>query len=111
MIRLPEFMDEARFMQAVQCFHEKKPSLDVSKLYYKVYEEGLCVQCMHLGSYDDEVKTIQKMNVYMEANGYQCDLGEERWHHEIYLSNPRRCAKEKLKTVLRHPVKKQSENT
>lgn len=105
MIRLPEFIDAQAFDQAVKMLHAKKPKLDVSKLFYKVYEEGLCVQCMHLGSYDDEPATLAKMNAYLEANGYCTDINETRWHHEIYLSDPRKCASDKLKTVIRHPIR------
>ena len=105
MIRLPEFIDAQAFDQAVEMLHAKKPKLDVSKLFYKVYEEGLCVQCMHLGSYDDEPATLAKMNAYLEANGYCTDINETRWHHEIYLSDPRKCASDKLKTVIRHPIR------
>ena len=69
------------------------------------YEEGLCVQCMHLGAYDDEPATVDKMHAYMAEQGYELDITAERMHHEIYLSDARRVAPEKLKTVIRHPIK------
>lgn len=69
--------------------------------------EGLCVQSMHLGSYDDEPATVARMQDYLEANGYQLDLSDRRRHHEIYLSDPRKCRPDRLKTVIRHPIKKQ----
>ena len=69
------------------------------------YDEGLCVQCMHIGSYDDEPATVQIMHEYMEAQGYALDITDQRLHHEIYLSDARKVAPEKLKTVIRHPIK------
>ena len=69
------------------------------------YDEGLCVQCMHIGSYDDEPATVQRMHDYMEQQGYELDISESRFHHEIYLSDARKVAPEKLKTVIRHPIK------
>ena len=68
------------------------------------YDEGLCVQCMHLGSYDDEPATVARMHEYMEAQGYVLDITRQRMHHEIYLSDARKTAPEKLKTVIRHPI-------
>ena len=73
------------------------------------YDEGLCVQCMHLGSYDDEPATVQIMHDYMEAQGYELDITDQRLHHEIYLSDARKVAPEKLKTVIRHPIKLRGE--
>ena len=105
MIRLPEFINEESYMQAIEMLHKKKLELDVSKLFYFRYEEGLCVQCMHIGSYDDEPATLNKMNAFIEANGYITDINNQRWHHEIYLSDPRKTAPDKLKTVIRHPIK------
>ena len=69
------------------------------------YDEGLCVQCMHIGAYDDEPATVQIMHAYMEAQGYEPDITDQRFHHEIYLSDARKVAPEKLKTVIRHPIK------
>ena len=70
------------------------------------YDEGLCVQCMHVGSYDDEPKTVSLMHSYLKDNGYELDISDVRFHHEIYLSDPRRTDVSKLKTVIRHPIKK-----
>lgn len=104
-IRLPDFVTRADFDWAVQEATKKKKA-DFSKVEYMTYDEGVCVQCMHVGSYDDEPKTVALMHKYIEANGYDLDINENRYHHEIYLSDPRKCAVEKLKTVLRHPIKK-----
>lgn len=92
-------MTETEFDWAVREATEKKKA-DFSKVKYLTYEEGVCVQCMHVGSYDDEPKTVALMHEYM------LDINENRYHHEIYLSDPRRCAAEKLKTVIRHPIRK-----
>lgn len=92
----------------------KKPTIvEVPKMNYIAVrgqgnpneEEGMCVQCMHIGAYDEEPLTVEKMHAYMEEQGYELDFTEQRMHHEIYLSDPRRTAEEKLKTVVRHPVK------
>ncbi len=72
---------------------------------FLTYDEGLCVQCMYIGSYDDEPTTIKLMNDFMEQEGYSLDITDKRFHHEIYLSDPRRVSPEKLKTVIRHPIK------
>ena len=105
LIRLPDFVTEADFDWAVQEATKKKKA-DFSKVEFLTYDEGVCVQCMHVGSYDDEPKTIALMHEYMAVNGYALDISESRYHHEIYLSDPRKCAGEKLKTVVRHPIKK-----
>ena len=105
LIRLPDFVTKADFDWAVQEATKKKKA-DFSKVEYLTYDEGVCVQCMHVGSYDDEPKTVALMHEYMAANGYVLDISESRYHHEIYLSDPRKCAGEKLKTVVRHPIKK-----
>lgn len=104
MIRLPDFVDKGEFRWAVEEAAAKKKS-DFSKVEFLTLEEGICVQCMHMGSYDRETTTIEKMRQFAEAQGYVVDLSEERLHHEIYLSDPRRTAEEKLKTVLRLPVR------
>ena len=70
------------------------------------YEEGLCVQCMHIGAYDDEPVTVDAMHRFMEEQGYTLDITDQRMHHEIYLSDARKVAPEKLKTVIRHPIKR-----
>ena len=98
MIRLPDFVTKADFDWAVAEATKKKKQ-DFYKVEFFTYNEGLCVQCMHIGSYDDEPATI-------EENGYMLDITDTRYHHEIYLSDPRRCAQDKLRTVVRHPVKK-----
>lgn len=103
-MRLPDFVTKEEFEWAIQEATKKKKE-DFSKVEFLTYDEGVCVQCMHLGSYDDEPKTIALMHEYMAANGYQLDISESRYHHEIYLSDPRKCAVEKLKTVVRHPIK------
>ncbi len=104
-IRLPDFVTKAEFDWAIREATNKKKA-DFSKVEFLTYDEGVCVQCMHIGAYDDEPKTIALMHEYMAANGYELDINENRFHHEIYLSNPRKCAAEKLKTVVRHPIKK-----
>ena len=103
-IRLPDFVTKADFDWAVAEATAKKKR-DFSKVEFLTYEEGLCVQCMHLGSYDSEPATVQLMNDFAEAQGYQIAIDDVRRHHEIYLSDPRRTAPEKLKTVIRHPIK------
>lgn len=105
LIRLPDFVTEADFDWAVREATNKKKA-DFSKVEFLTYDEGVCVQCMHVGSYDDEPKTVALMHEYMAVNGYALDISESRYHHEIYLSDPRKCAGEKLKTVVRHPIKK-----
>lgn len=105
LIRLPDFVTKADFDWAIKEATKKKKT-DFSKVEFLTYDEGLCVQCLHTGSYDDEPKTIALMHEYAKTNGYRSDIGETRFHHEIYLSDPRRCAAEKLKTVVRHPIRK-----
>ncbi len=105
LMRLPDFVTKQEFDWAVREATNKKKS-DFSKVEFLTYDEGLCVQCMHIGSYDDEPKTVALMHGFMKANGYALDITESRYHHEIYLSDPRKCAVEKLKTVVRHPIKK-----
>ncbi len=103
-IRLPDFVTKEEFGWAVEEATKKKKE-DFSKVEYFTYKEGMCVQCMHIGSYDEEPLTVEKMHAYMEEQGYELDITEERLHHEIYLSDPRRTSEEKLKTVVRHPIK------
>ena len=105
LIRLPDFVTKADFDWAVQEATNKKKA-DFSKVEFLTYDEGVCVQCMHVGSYDDEPKTVALMHEYMKSNGYELDITSGRYHHEIYLSDPRKCAVEKLKTVVRHPIRK-----
>lgn len=104
-IRLPDFVTEDDFKWAVDEATQKKKQ-DFSKVEFFTYDEGVCVQCMHIGSYDNEPETVDLMHKHMEENGYELDITDSRLHHEIYLSDPRRCDESKLKTVLRHPIKK-----
>lgn len=103
-IRLPDFVTEKDFAWAVETAAKKK-KLDCSKAEFLTIEEGLCVQVMHHGSYDAEPETVALMDAYLEEHGYVNDLNAERLHHEIYLSDPRKAAPEKWKTVIRHPIK------
>ena len=104
-IRLPDFVTKEEFNWAIKEATNKKKQ-DFSKVEFLSHEEGLCVQCMHIGAYDDEPTTINLMHKYMLENGYELDIEENRLHHEIYLSDPRRCETSKLKTVIRHPIRK-----
>ena len=104
-IRLPDFVSKGDFDWAIAEATRKKRQ-DFSKVEFWSYDEGVAVQCMHLGSYDDEPKTVELMRQFAEENSYEIDLSKKRLHHEIYLSDPRRCEVSKLRTVIRHPVKK-----
>ncbi len=103
-IRLPDFVTKEDFDWAIEEAARKKKE-DFSKVEFFTYDEGLCVQCMHIGSYDSEPATIEMMHDFMTGEGYELDITDKRLHHEIYLSDVRRVASEKLKTVIRHPVK------
>lgn len=105
MIRLPDFVTRDDFEWAVDEATKKKKQ-DFSRVEFFTYEEGLCVQCMHIGPYDDEPATVQRMAAYMAESGYEPDITDTRYHHEIYLSDPNKCSSDRLKTVIRHPVKK-----
>ena len=105
LIRLPNFVTQKDFEWAIAETTKKKKT-DFSKVEFLTYTEGLCVQCMHVGSYDDEPATIALMDEYMKGNGFELDITDTRYHHEIYLSDARKVATEKLKTVIRHPIKK-----
>lgn len=105
MIRLPEFVSKEEFDWAV-CEATQKKQQDFSRVQFFTYKEGICVQCMHIGSYDDEPATILQMENFTREKGYITDITASRFHHEIYLSDPRRTAAGKLRTVIRHPVKK-----
>lgn len=107
MIRLPEFVDEDIFMKAKEELKVKK-NVNVDLLKREIIEEGLCVQIMHKGSFDEEAKSIEKIYQYIQNHGLASDISSLRFHHEIYLSDFRRTKTENLKTVIRHPVKKQS---
>lgn len=105
MIRQPEFVTPEVFEAAKAALAKKKPHLDVSKARLMRFTEGLCVQLMHKGSYDDEPANIERLKKFAEENGYAEDFSESRFHHEIYLSDPRKCTPERLRTVIRHPVR------
>ena len=104
-IRLPDFVTKADFDWAVDEATRKK-KMDFPKVEFLEIEEGLCVQCMHSGSYDDEPATVAAMDKFIADNGYENDISDTRRHHEIYLSDARKVTPEKLKTVIRHPIKK-----
>lgn len=106
-IRLPEFVTKGDFDWAIEEATKKK-KLDFSNVEFLTYDEGICVQCMHIGSYDEEPATIKTMHEYAREQGYELDITDTRYHHEIYLSNPQKCEVSKLKTVIRHPIKKSS---
>ena len=108
-IRLPDFVTEEDFKWAVETASKKK-KLDCSAAEFLPMEEGLCVQMMHHGSFDDEPASVALMDAFLEQNGYINDFSENRMHHEIYLSDPRRCSPDKMKTVIRHPIKKFEED-
>ena len=107
-IRLPDFVSREDFGCAVQEATKKK-KVDCSVAEYLTIEEGLCVQCLHIGSYDDEPATVEAMHAHARECGYLIDLTQERRHHEIYLSDARKVAPDKLKTIIRHPIKASEE--
>ena len=104
-IRLPDFVTQKDFDWATG-EAEKKKHLDCSKAEFLTIDEGLCVQIMHIGPFDDEPATVSMMNAYLLENGYENDFSGSRLHHEIYLSDARKVAPEKWKTVIRHPIKR-----
>ena len=104
-IRLPDFITEKDFNWAVETATKKK-KLDCSSAEFLTINEGLCIQIMHIGSYDDEPASVKLMDDYLNENGYANDMNQSRLHHEIYLSDPRKIEPEKWKTVIRHPIKK-----
>lgn len=107
MIRQPEFVTAEVFERAKEKLIHKKTDLDLSNTSFKSIEEGLCVQIMHMGSYDDEIHSIKKMNEFILKEGYKTDISKNRLHHEIYLSDPRKVKNiNNLKTVIRHPIVK-----
>ena len=105
-IRLPEFVTEKDLAWAVETAEKKK--LDCSSAELLTIEEGLCVQMMHLGPFDDEPVTVAVMDAYLAENGYENDFSDTRLHHEIYLSDARKVGPEKWKTVIRHPIRKRN---
>ena len=104
-IRLPDFVAEEHLSWAKEKATRKK-KVDCTLAEFWSFEEGLCVQMMHLGPFDEEPKTVAKMDKYLEEQGYDNDFSDTRMHHEIYLSDPRKVAPEKYKTVIRHPVRR-----
>ncbi len=104
-IRLPDFITKKDFDWAVETATKKK-KIDCSVAEFMTIDEGLCVQIMHNGSYDDEPASVALMDEYLAENGYENDINDKRLHHEIYLSDPRKTAPEKCKTVIRHPIRK-----
>lgn len=105
LIRIPDFVTKEVFEWAIEETTRKKKE-DFSKVEFFTYDEGLCVQCMHIGPYNDEPITVEAMHEYMIEQGYELDITDERFHHEVYISDVRKISPEKLKTVLRHPIKK-----
>ncbi len=104
-LRLPDFVTEKDFKWAVSKVETKK-SVDCSKVEFFTYDEGLCVQCMHIGHFDDEVKTVEIMQKFIETEGYEEDFESGRMHHEVYISDIRKVVPEKWNTVVRHPIRK-----
>ena len=104
LIRLPEFVTREEFDWAIQEASVKK-QMDFSKVEFFTYHEGLCVQCMHIGPYDNEPVTVREMERYAKEQGYELDFSDQRYHHEIYLSDVRKCKPENLNTVIRQPIK------
>lgn len=106
MIRQPDFVTEDILEAAKATLAKKKPNIDTSKAKLKTITEGLCVQVMHIGSYDDEPATVAELDGFAIENGYAIDIDDTRRHHEIYISDPRKVAPEKLKTIIRHPIRR-----
>ena len=104
-IRLPDFVTKADFDWAIKEASVKKKA-DFSKVEFFAYDEGLSVQCLHIGSYDSEPQTVQRMHRFLSENGYALDITDTRYHHEIYLSDARKTTPDKLRTVIRHPIRK-----
>ncbi len=104
-IRLPDFIKKEDFDWAVETAQKKK-RMDCSKVEFLTIDEGLCVQMMHIGSYDDELASVALMDAYIEQEGYENDLSDARLHHEIYLSDARKVEPARRKTVIRHPIKR-----
>lgn len=113
MIRLPEFVTPEVFAWAQEQVSKKDPTIEVAKARLEIFKEGTCAQIMHLGSYDDEPRSIAKLTDFIQEQGYREDISNQqaayplqRRHHEIYLGDPRKTAPEKRKTVIRHPIRK-----
>lgn len=105
MIRLPDFVKASDVEWAREEAARKKRA-DFTSVEFFTYDEGLCVQCMHMGPYDEEPATVRAMEEYVKNEGFTIDISDTRHHHEIYLSDPNRTEPEKLKTVVRHPIRK-----
>ena len=105
MIRIPDFVSTDDVEWAKQTASKKK-GLDCTKVEFMDLDEGLCVQIMHVGSYDSEPETVRLMDDYLKAEGYEKDINDVRRHHEIYLSDPRKADPSRMKTVIRHPIRK-----
>ncbi|MEC2345588.1 MULTISPECIES: GyrI-like domain-containing protein [Paenibacillus] len=106
MIRQPEFVTEDFLNRVKERTVKKNPGLDLSDVRLAVFEEGLCVQILHIGPYQTEPESVAKMKAFLKANGLTENFDDTRKHHEIYLSDPRKTGPEKMKTVLRHPVRR-----
>jgi hypothetical protein len=106
MIRQPEFVTPQIFETAKAVLSKKKPELDTSAARLEDFTEGLCAQVMHIGSYDDKPPTVAALEEFIKSEGYSTEMRGMRQHHEIYISDPRKTAPEKLKTVIRHPIVK-----
>ena len=109
LIRLPDFITKEDSNWAI-AEATKKKGKHFSKVEFFAYEEGLSVQCMHIGSYNDEPRTTKLMEEYALSESYEIDITDTRYHHEIYLSDPRKCTENNIKTVIRHPIKKKGTN-
>ena len=105
LIRMPDFVTQKDFEWAIAEATNKK-KMDFSTVEFLTYEEGLAVHCMHISPYDEEPKTTKKMNDYAIGEGYEIDISNTRYHHEIYISDPRRTESGKMKTIIRHPIRK-----
>ncbi len=105
LIRLPDFITYKDFLWAKETASKKKKK-DFSRVDYITYDEGVCVQCMHLGPFNNEIETVNKMHEFINEQRYELDINDHRYHHEIYLSDPRKSNPEKLKTIIRHPIVK-----
>lgn len=103
-IRLPDFVSKEHFHWGVKTASAKK-KLDGSLAEFFTFEEGLCAQILHVGPFDEEPESVEKLERFMEDHSYTTDFNEKRWHHEIYLSDFRKVSKEKLKTIIRHPIR------
>lgn len=106
MIRQPDFVTEGIFGWAKDVLAKKKPELDVTRVRYWKWREGLCAHVVHVGPYDAEPATLERLDAFIAEQGYVSDFSTGRFHHEIYLGDPRRTAPETLRTVIRHPIRK-----